>query len=771
MKKFLWLSVFLLCFAVSMFGQGARFNGVVTDQTGRPVAAATVYVCELTATGTPCSPHASIFSDVGLTTPMANPITTDNFGRYGFWISPGNYLQQLSGFGINTYTQPITVGGGASGGCPGSAYASSVLFNNAGACDGVVQFVTNSSGNVTIQQGGDFTIAALVAASTNNTYGNGTQFYLQSDGSNYNPDNPDGFQALVTDQNVPPVSAGALTITNIAVDVNGIVTVTASGASTLFNNAPDQYASFSGLTTATFLNGQVLQVLSADSSSFIAASNDGEYDSASDTGAVELQSSSNPVGYTARVGANQWGNATGFDASTEALAEAGNTLIGYRVEPLGDGPINAYGFDSGEQLYIQAGLGESAQFVAESGGETNGLHAYSYKVGNLGYSPLWWVYPDGSEYSRSTYKQIASVSAGSCVISSGLNDCTASVQGGLGPPQTETINFVFCPIASGATGDVIAWAQEGVTPYCNPGYGNFAELFPSSPISLADDITVSFGSATGHTPGATGSFTVTVTTGTDLSEVGGSYFFSTSLPTAGAPVVTPSTSGSTTWEYQVVARFNGAPSVHSTTGTDASGPATLNGTDYETLTIPYEVGATDCQIYRVTAGGTPSSTGLIGSVPCGESSQAFNDTGIAGDSSTPPDTDLTGGLIIANGVIASPLGVTLKIPQISGTGCIGIDAGVISNTASSCSGSGGSPAGELAIQGSSADGTAFVAIPNSSFDPSTGDVTLGAGFTVNSIDGVSITDNEFWRRHSFSCKQIIATIYLLIRTRWRRYQY
>lgn len=39
-------------------------------------------------------------------------------------------------------------------------------------------------------------------------------------------------------------------------------------------------------------------------------------------------------------------------------------------------------------------------------------------------------------------------------------------------------------------------------------------------------------------------------------------------------------------------------------------------------------------------------------------------------------------------------------------------------------------------------GTDCIGVPNSSVDPSTGDVTLGAGFTVDSAGGVSITDNS-----------------------------
>jgi hypothetical protein len=48
----------------------------------------------------------------------------------------------------------------------------------------------------------------------------------------------------------------------------------------------------------------------------------------------------------------------------------------------------------------------------------------------------------------------------------------------------------------------------------------------------------------------------------------------------------------------------------------------------------------------------------------------------------------------------------------------------------------------LSCQGANAAGTAFVGIPNCSFDPTTGDVTLGAGLTVNSTDGITFNDNS-----------------------------
>src|SRR6185437_6243036 len=61
-------------------------------------------VCTATATGTPCSPTVSIFSDSALTVPITSLLTDAN-GNYGFWIAPGHYKLTLTG----NNTQPITL--------------------------------------------------------------------------------------------------------------------------------------------------------------------------------------------------------------------------------------------------------------------------------------------------------------------------------------------------------------------------------------------------------------------------------------------------------------------------------------------------------------------------------------------------------------------------------------------------------------------------------------------------------------------------------------
>jgi hypothetical protein len=90
--------------------------------------------------------------------------------------------------------------------------------------------------------------------------------------------------------------------------------------------------------------------------------------------------------------------------------------------------------------------------------------------------------------------------------------------------------------------------------------------------------------------------------------------------------------GSTTVSYKVVAVFpNGDKSPASALATTTTSNATLNGSNYNTIAWGGVLGASSYLIYRTVAGGTPSTTGVIGST----SSLAFNDTGLAGDGNAP----------------------------------------------------------------------------------------------------------------------------------------
>ena len=94
-------AVLLLCaLAQTAHAQGSRKDDIVFGPTGHPVAGATVRVCQAGATGTPCTPLATLYTDATMTTPSANPLQTDGIGNYHFYAPAARYVIQISGPGI-----------------------------------------------------------------------------------------------------------------------------------------------------------------------------------------------------------------------------------------------------------------------------------------------------------------------------------------------------------------------------------------------------------------------------------------------------------------------------------------------------------------------------------------------------------------------------------------------------------------------------------------------------------------------------------------------
>lgn len=104
MKKL--LAVLLLLGGIS-FAQG----GVRAGSSIKATAAengAVVRVCTYAASGTPCSPTASIYSDAGLSIVKANPFTVDSTANYTYYAAPGLYKEQLTVNG-STVTQVVQI--------------------------------------------------------------------------------------------------------------------------------------------------------------------------------------------------------------------------------------------------------------------------------------------------------------------------------------------------------------------------------------------------------------------------------------------------------------------------------------------------------------------------------------------------------------------------------------------------------------------------------------------------------------------------------------
>jgi hypothetical protein len=136
----------------------------------------------------------------------------------------------------------------------------------------------------------------------------------------------------------------------------------------------------------------------------------------------------------------------------------------------------------------------------------------------------------------------------------------------------------------------------------------------------------------------------------------GSAQFAT--PSFGNPsVAVVGTPGSTTWSYKITAvDGNGRESAVSAIGTTTTGNATLTGGNFNQIILlgNYVLGVGKYNVYRTAAGGTPSTTGKIGTATIASTisvaqglaaPDVFNDTGLAGDGTTPPTANTTGSIV------------------------------------------------------------------------------------------------------------------------------
>lgn len=110
----------LLLLSVSgpVYPQGGSINtGGITalSATGRPIGGATITVCAFGATGLPCSPTITVYTDPTLGTPATNPGTTDGNGNLFVYAAPGRYTVTVTGPGITGTSYTATVAGSGGG--------------------------------------------------------------------------------------------------------------------------------------------------------------------------------------------------------------------------------------------------------------------------------------------------------------------------------------------------------------------------------------------------------------------------------------------------------------------------------------------------------------------------------------------------------------------------------------------------------------------------------------------------------------------------------
>lgn len=127
-------------------------------------------------------------------------------------------------------------------------------------------------------------------------------------------------------------------------------------------------------------------------------------------------------------------------------------------------------------------------------------------------------------------------------------------------------------------------------------------------------------------------------------------------PGGGISVTVSGTAGTTTIIYKIVGRTLTGSTTDTTTTSTATANAVLSSTNKVTITIPYSIASSprnhDGQavsyydVYRYSTTGTsPTTTGKIGTVNvtgAGRATLTFDDTGQAGDGTTPPVVNTTG---------------------------------------------------------------------------------------------------------------------------------
>ena len=233
--------------------QGSRKDDVVFNAQGRPLAGAGVRVCTSAATGQPCTPLASIYSDPALTQALANPTSADGLGNYNFYAAPGRYMIEISGPGIVTKQIPNVI-------LPSDP--STPTFTSVTTTSGITAFSLSLSGNLTVNGStavtGSLTVGGLPVPTANqdNQWTAGQRFkgpipwrditaYMPAGGcssatANYDP------------QTTGTISSGSstLTLASAADFKNGCGIAVLNAGTTSSLAAPNQGCSISSITRA-----------------------------------------------------------------------------------------------------------------------------------------------------------------------------------------------------------------------------------------------------------------------------------------------------------------------------------------------------------------------------------------------------------------------------------------------------------------------------------------------------------------------------------------
>jgi hypothetical protein len=169
MRKILLLITMAVLSMGTAFSQGSPFSGSVANGQGQPIAGALITACNAGATGAPCSPTITIYSDAALTHPITT-LTTDGYGYFQFFVPAGNYCYtatspqitsttcypfaaplvpgSVANFASVTTTGNISAGGNisATGTVTGSNIPAGTINTGTGTTNALVKYTNGATG-------------------------------------------------------------------------------------------------------------------------------------------------------------------------------------------------------------------------------------------------------------------------------------------------------------------------------------------------------------------------------------------------------------------------------------------------------------------------------------------------------------------------------------------------------------------------------------------------------------------------------------------------
>ncbi len=135
-----------------------------------------------------------------------------------------------------------------------------------------------------------------------------------------------------------------------------------------------------------------------------------------------------------------------------------------------------------------------------------------------------------------------------------------------------------------------------------------------------------------------------------LSVTGG--YYSSQIATPSAPTVTRTgASTAATWGYKITV-VDGIGETAPSTEATRTNAATLDGSNFNTITWTRVPGATSYKIYRTTSGGTPASLGLICTVAASATTLSCVDNNVAANAVSAPIINTTGSGFFAGQLIS-----------------------------------------------------------------------------------------------------------------------